>query len=146
MVCSQDVGVAVLRSGEINKRGDNVNPSSNLCISVHDNSMRRGEVVNGGLHCPPNLCGDGPHPALSPPLLPPPNLCAQVRASRGLQRTNKDLSDGMAHSLLCRLRWSGRPEDQATLAVILLKVGEKTSDPADTNVLLVSPPIPSETN
>ena len=75
-----------------------------------------------------------------------PLLCVQVRASRGLQRTNKDLSDAMAHSLLCRLRWSGRPEDQATLAVILLKVGEKTSDPADTNVLLVSPPIPSETN
>ena len=54
----------------------------------------------------------------------PPNVCVcvQVRASRGLQRTNKELSDGMAHSLLCRLRWSGRPEDQATLAVILLKV------------------------
>ena len=62
--------------------------------------------------------------ARSLPCHPPlPNLCAQVRASRGLQRTNKDLSDGMAHSLLCRLRWSGRPEDQATLAVILLKVG-----------------------
>ena len=46
----------------------------------------------------------------------------QVRSGpRGLQRTNKDLVDGLSYALYNRLRWSQRPEDIANLAVYLLQ-------------------------
>ena len=48
--------------------------------------------------------------------------CMQVRGGRGLQRTNRDLVDGLFFALYHRLRWSSRTEDVANLAVYLLQV------------------------
>ena len=48
----------------------------------------------------------------------------QMRSTWGIQRTNRELTEGMSNSLSCRLRWGGRPADYATLAILLLKVSE----------------------
>ncbi len=40
----------------------------------------------------------------------------------GLERTNRELAEGLAHALHCRVKWGDRPEDAATLAVMLMKV------------------------
>ena len=45
----------------------------------------------------------------------------QFRKTWGLQRTNRELSEGLSLSLSCRLRWGGRSTDNATLAVILMR-------------------------
>ena len=45
-----------------------------------------------------------------------------MQVSSSLQRTNADLAEALTHALHCRLRWGGRPEDAASLAVLLLKV------------------------
>ena len=39
-----------------------------------------------------------------------------------LELTNRDVSEGMLHALHNRVKWGDRPEDAASLAVILLKV------------------------
>ena len=59
-------------------------------------------------------------PSRAFPLLPP---SLQVRGSWGLQRTNRELAAGLQQAMRQRLRWSSRPEDQATLAVLHIKVG-----------------------
>ncbi|GAX79159.1 hypothetical protein CEUSTIGMA_g6599.t1 [Chlamydomonas eustigma] len=51
-------------------------------------------------------------------------VMANVRGSWGLQRSNRELSEGLTHGLFYRLRWGGRPEDSAALAMILLKKKE----------------------
>ena len=45
----------------------------------------------------------------------------QFRKTWGLQRTNRELTEGLSLSLSCRLRWGGRSTDNATLAVILMR-------------------------
>ena len=45
-----------------------------------------------------------------------------MQVSSSLQRNNADLAEALTHALHCRLRWGGRPEDAASLAVLLLKV------------------------
>ena len=49
-------------------------------------------------------------------------LLSKIRTTWGIQRSNRELAEGMNHSLICRLRWGGQPRDNATLAVMLLKV------------------------
>ena len=56
-------------------------------------------------------------------ILTKPSAVLQVRTSWGLQRTNRELTEGLSLAVASRLRWGGRPEDSATLAVMLLKVG-----------------------
>ena len=46
-----------------------------------------------------------------------------MRGNWGLQRTNRELAAGLQQSMRQRLRWSSRPEDHATLAVLHIKVG-----------------------
>ncbi len=48
-------------------------------------------------------------------------LFAQVRNTWGLQRSNRELAEGLTHGLYYRLRWGGRNEEAAALCIILLK-------------------------
>jgi len=52
------------------------------------------------------------------------DLLSRIRTTWGIQRTNRELVEGLSHSLLGRLRWGGRAKDNATLAVMLLKASQ----------------------
>ena len=43
-------------------------------------------------------------------------------SSWGLDRTNRELAEGLVNALHCRVKWGNRPEDAVNLAVILLRV------------------------
>ena len=50
-----------------------------------------------------------------------------MRSGRGLQITNKDLSEGLAYALYTLLRWGTRPRDIAAFAMFFLEVGVELS-------------------
>lgn len=76
-----------------------------------------------GCMCRALRCGRALSRCVFQPFSPssPPNA-VNVQVSTSLQRTNADLAQALTHALHCRLRWGGRAEDAASLAVLLLKV------------------------
>ena len=69
-----------------------------------------------------------PHPHLSPF-----SACSSFSSSSGkvfevrLEAANRDLISALCNALHCRIKWGGREEDLATLAVLLIKVSDSGS-------------------